>query len=121
MKTRENSPGYWVVGRMLLATTLLLLCLIGLLSYALLGRGQTIQTRKVSSKSAELEQLIADVRTVAAAISYLLEPETASPVPTSPNSPNFTNSQIILGQASVRSSSVSNEWSGSMTNLPSPG
>jgi len=119
MKPRDTSPGWLVIRRMLLCTALVLTCLIALLSYALFGRGQTIQLQRSKSQSFEMERLMADARTVVAAISYLLEPEPACPIPSSPYNPNVQTSQILLGQASNRPGS--NDWSRVMTNHPSPG
>ena len=75
MKARQASQGF-SVGRVLMVITMLLACLVALLSYDLLGRGQVIQRPDSLSTSFKMTQLAADVRTVAAAISYLLYPET---------------------------------------------
>ena len=86
MKSYEDPKRYSVIGRTLIATAILLASLVALLSYSLVGRGQTIRSQ-TSSKTFELTQLVADVRTVAAAISYLLQPESPE-LPNSPFGPN---------------------------------
>jgi hypothetical protein len=119
MKTREDSQSFSLISRVLVATTMFLVCLIALLSYKLLAQNQTIQSQS-SAKSFELAQLVADVRTIAAAISYVLEPEPTTP--SSPVSPNAVNApQFLLGQASPRSSGFSNQSTLSRTNHPPAG
>lgn len=59
---------------MLLFTLVLLVTLLGALSYALFGYKQAISTPY------QMAQLPADVRTMMAAISYLLDPESDQPV-----------------------------------------
>ena len=93
MKTREASPSFSVISKVLAATLLLLLCLVVLLSYALLGRTQTVQSSH--SPCLNFAQLTADVRTVTAAISYILEPESANSPPL-PAMPNIANRVHLL-------------------------
>jgi hypothetical protein len=69
MKTR-HSREISLMRRMVLGSLLFLLCVIGVTSYNVLGGSQLFQTR-----SYNVSQLSADARTVAAALSYLLEPE----------------------------------------------
>ena len=56
--------------RMIVVSLVFLLSVIGAVSYNVLGGSRLFQTR-----SYNVSQLSADARTVAAALSYLLEPE----------------------------------------------
>jgi hypothetical protein len=56
--------------RMVVVSLLFVISVIGVTSYNVLGGRQLFQTR-----SYNVSQLSADARTVAAALSYLLEPE----------------------------------------------
>jgi hypothetical protein len=119
MKTDKGS--FPLISRVLVATTLLLVSLVALLSYSLLARGQTICLQDSSSKKFQLAQLVADVRTVAAAISYLLEPE-PSVRPNSPFGPNVEKrTQILVGQAARSPMSNSNQQAFLLTNRVSRG
>jgi hypothetical protein len=69
-----------LVSKVLITTLLCLLGLLGGLSYALLGGGQMSQSPYSRSGAFRYAQFTADVRTVTAAISYLLEPESAERV-----------------------------------------
>jgi len=55
---------------MVVGSLIFLLCVISAVSYNVLGGSQLFQTR-----SYNVSQLSADARTVAAALSYILEPE----------------------------------------------
>jgi len=55
---------------MVVGSLIFLLCVISTVSYNVLGGSQLFQTR-----SYNVSQLSADARTVAAALSYILEPE----------------------------------------------
>lgn len=79
MKSR-HAPRSFSIGRVLIIMGILLLCLISLLSHSLLKRGPFVETPSSRSVSFELSDLAADVRTVIAAISYLLDPESSEPV-----------------------------------------
>jgi len=117
MKTYECPQNFSLISRVLIATALLLVCLVALLSYSLLARGQTIRPQASTNKAFELAQFVADVRTVAAAISYLLEPESPSLASSSPFAPNVEKAtQTLLGQASQNPSSSSKPWAFSLTN-----
>ena len=63
------------VSKALIATLLCFLGLLGALSYAVLGGSQMVQSSSSRSGAFQVAQFRADVRTVAGAISYLLEPE----------------------------------------------
>ena len=56
--------------RMVMGSLVFVLCMLGTVSYNVLGGRQLFQTR-----SYKVAQLSADARTVAAALCYLLEPE----------------------------------------------
>lgn len=75
MNTCPASRKLSLVSKVLIATLVCLCCLIGSLSYALLGRGQKVQVYASHSTAFQVAQFKADVRTVLGAISYLLEPE----------------------------------------------
>jgi hypothetical protein len=67
-QTREIS----LIKRMIVLTFLIALSLVGATAYNVLGGRELFETRSYS-----MSQLSADARTVAAALSYLLEPEPA--------------------------------------------
>jgi hypothetical protein len=67
---KAHSPEISLIRRMLLVSLLLLVCLSCAVSYNVLGGKELFQTR-----SYKMSQFSADARTVAAALSYLLEPE----------------------------------------------
>jgi len=69
MKTRQCRE-VSLLRRTILVSLLFLFSVIGAVSYNVLGGKQLFQTR-----SYKVSQLSADARTVAAALSYLLEPE----------------------------------------------
>jgi len=115
MKNRETNQSLSLAGGVLIAATILLVCIVGALSYTLAGRAQTVPLRLSRAKTFELAQLAADVRTVTAAISYLLEPEPPSSAPDSPPAWNFS-SALLLTQTSS-----SNRFALSRTNDLSPG
>ncbi len=75
MNTCPASRNLSVVSKVLIATLVCLCCLVGSLSYALLGHDQKAQVYASHTTAFQVAQFKADVRTVLGAISYLLEPE----------------------------------------------
>ena len=69
MKTRHGRE-ISLIRRMVMVSFCSSFCVVGVTSYNVLGGSQLFQTR-----SYNVSQLSADARTVAAALSYLLEPE----------------------------------------------
>jgi hypothetical protein len=59
---------------MVVGGSFVLVCVIGVIAYPILGGRQWLEAR-----SYKMSQLSADARTVAAALSYLLEPESDLP------------------------------------------
>jgi hypothetical protein len=72
------------VSKVLITTLVCLLGLLGALSYTLLGKGQMVQSYSSRSTALQIAQFTADVRTVTAAISFLLEPESPTLVAETP-------------------------------------
>jgi hypothetical protein len=77
-----------LVSKVLITTLLCLLGLLGALSYTLLDGGQMAQSPYSRSTAFQVAQFKADVRTVAGAISYLLEPEPGNTATNSDYSPD---------------------------------
>lgn len=96
MNTRPDSRKMSFVSKVLLGTLLCLVVLLGALSYAVLGRGQTIESSSSRSAAFRQAQFTADVRTVTAAISYLLEPEPAELIESSAYSLSLKNASPAL-------------------------
>src|SRR2546423_8885719 len=100
MNTRPEPRKISLVSKVLIALLLCLLCLIGTLSYALLGRGPTIQRSSSRTTAFEIAQFTADARTLAAALSYLLEAEPPDVVADSNYTPALRDVPVLLGKAS---------------------
>ena len=121
MNTRLRCPQISLLNTVLLSVLVLLLCVIGALSYLLFRSDGSSQVAGRRTNGFDRVQLEADARTLVAGLHYLLEPEPLDPKLDSAWNLSLKASSELCTQTFAGFECASNGCPFFSTNRPAPG